>query len=339
MKKIALLLGVGLMGAIMYGQDTTEVKNITKKVKVIVTEDENGETRTKEVIIEGNESDKGGELKLTTIENDSTKKVLILKGDGEEEEIIIDEEQMAVDIEREIEEAVQEMEYELERNFGGKDSSVASSTEMDYSDWSYLSGLNIQMNLLLNDDNTMDMPAGYEFLKQKPESSVRVGLSLFDKYIPIAKNNMGIVTGLDLDLVSYGFKKGYVLSATDSNLVATEFPERSYSQNKLRAAYFKIPLMLQFATGKNADKSFHFGVGGYGGLRIASKTKEVYTEDGRKRKDKTSDDYNLNGLQYGLQAMVGYGNVSLRASYSLSNTFDIDGLNLRSLSTGVTLHF
>lgn len=337
MKKIVLGIGV-LVGFVGMSQDTTETKVLNKKVQIIVEDSEDGST--KEIVLEGKIAEEKGELKITTFENDSTKKVIIIKGEEEDVTWNIPEAISDEEMEQEIDDVLDEIEDELDEVYGRKDSSISSGIQMDYDDFGFLSGINFQTNMFLNEDLSMAIPGTYNFLELDPSKSFRLSYAFFDKYIPIARNNFGLITGLDLNLLTFGFKGDFTLTEdTLGGLSKINYSDRVYTQNKLKAAYIQIPVLLQVASGQNASNSFHLAVGGYGGLRIASKTKEVYTEDGRERKDKTKDDFKLNGLQYGLQAIIGYGNVSLNVRYGLSNTFDIKDLNLKTLSTGITLHF
>jgi hypothetical protein len=81
-------------------------------------------------------------------------------------------------------------------------------------------------------------------------------------------------------------------------------------------------------------------VGGYGGLRIGSHTKQVYEVNGNEFKEKKREDYHLSPFSYGLTARVGYNNLGVFVDYSLSSLFeDNQGPELNPWSAGISFAF
>jgi hypothetical protein len=83
---------------------------------------------------------------------------------------------------------------------------------------------------------------------------------------------------------------------------------------------------------------FRFGLGGYAGYRLGSKTKYVFTDEGSKRKLKDRDNYHLNNWRYGLRMQIGYRGIDLFANYDLNELFISNrGPALNAFSFGVIL--
>lgn len=86
----------------------------------------------------------------------------------------------------------------------------------------------------------------------------------------------------------------------------------------------------------NYDNGFRFGAGVYAGYRIDSYTKFMWTENDKKRFNRTHDNYFLNNLRYGIRARLGFESFDFFADYDLSELFiDGKGPKLNPVSFGV----
>ncbi len=122
------------------------------------------------------------------------------------------------------------------------------------------------------------------------------------------------------------------------------FPAIPYSpiRSKLTVCYVDASLVPMFHIGRNNGgfntRTYRIGVGAYAGYRIASKTKNVYRDNGHKRKMKNHDNFYLNNFRYGLKAMVGIKEINLFFSYDLNPLFEKgkgpDGKDLNAFSFG-----
>ena len=302
MKKLSLVLGLLVSGLAINAQtDTTKIKVGEKKIEFIIKDIEMEEARI----------------------------------DSMEHEI----DSIAAEIEKEVEVAMEGLHDELKGLHEGREEKEKA---VDYEDFAFLGGIEVRTNTLMNSSNNFNTPNGYDFLETDPAKSLSLSFAIFDKYIPLYKQHVGLVTGLGFNFSSYSFVQGFDLERGDNYTVAASFDStRTYSKNKLKTAGLKLPLLLQFATGKDADKSFHFAVGGYGSLRLGKgKVKTIFDEDGKTYKNKRKDDFNLNAIDYGLEARVGYGNKSLIASYSLGSLFNPKSdIDLFPVSAGIALTF
>ncbi len=119
--------------------------------------------------------------------------------------------------------------------------------------------------------------------------------------------------------------------------------ENDAIRSKLRVSYVNANLMPVFHIGKKTGgfnrRTFRIGVGGYAGYRIGSMTKNVYDEDGQKRKLKNHDNFYLNSFRYGAKAMIGIKEVNIFLNYDLNTLFEEgkgpDGKNQNAFSFGL----
>jgi len=123
-----------------------------------------------------------------------------------------------------------------------------------------------------------------------------------------------------------------------------EFP-LELDKSKLRMDNLVFPMHFEFGPSKvrktdkslryNIDKSFRFGIGGYGGLNLGTRQKLKYSENGNRVKDKFKRDYNTNNLIYGLSAYAGFGGVQLYMKYDLNPIFQDAAVEQRNISLGL----
>lgn len=164
-----------------------------------------------------------------------------------------------------------------------------------------------------------------------------VNINPFERNISLYKNYVALTTGLGFQFNRFMFDNNYTLTPFKDS-IQTNLAAVSFSKNMLKASYLTVPLLLQFNTSKNHGKSFHFAVGGQFGLKLGSRSKQVYYVDGDKKRDIFKSAYNLNPFQYGLTARVGYGKVNVFANYNLSEVFkNGKGPQLYPFQIGVTL--
>lgn len=112
------------------------------------------------------------------------------------------------------------------------------------------------------------------YWKNDPARSMTWNLNVLEHKFGITHEYFGITTGLGFSFTQVAFRDNYVLNSTPDTLFASIDSVVDYSKNKLKAAYLTVPLLLEFCTNKNSDKSFYFAAGVVAGVRIASKIKE-----------------------------------------------------------------
>ncbi|MDT0605519.1 hypothetical protein [Croceitalea rosinachiae] len=116
------------------------------------------------------------------------------------------------------------------------------------------------------------------------------------------------------------------------------------SKSKLRMDNLVFPVHFEFGSSRvretektiryNIDRSFRFGIGGYGGFNIGTRQKLKYQENGERIKDKFKRDYNTADLIYGVSAYAGFGGTQLYLKYDLNPIFRDAVVEQRNISLG-----
>ncbi|HET6244132.1 MAG: DUF2807 domain-containing protein [Bacteroidetes bacterium] len=163
-------------------------------------------------------------------------------------------------------------------------------------------------------------------------------INFLEKNLKLYKNHVGIVTGMGLSFTRYHFnnRQTALIPYTDSTFM---FETNSVTRkNLLSASYLTVPLLIEFNTHQNSQKSFHFATGLIGGYRINSKTVQITEFEGVKSRLVIKDDYNLSPFNLNATVRFGYGNFNLFATYSLTEMFDKGkGPELFPVTAGITL--
>lgn len=147
--------------------------------------------------------------------------------------------------------------------------------------------------------------------------------------------------GLELSFADYFLEGDYTIQADASgtNFIPVDENEvRSLKKSKLKTTHITAPIMLLLNSGDPEDEDeFTLGLGGYFGYLIGSKYKMKYEDvDGDNQKVRKKGSFNLNELQYGVQAQLGVKGVNLFARYALSEMFDAGtGPELNGISFGI----
>ena len=224
--------------------------------------------------------------------------------------------------------------------------------------WTYgIDGVILGVNGFLNSSNQMDVPATHEFLETDIARSHNLQITFLDADIALLKGQdrkdqygndlngslISFHTGLGLEFNSYEFRKDYTINK--SNNVDNEISAYqkynsdssiiTYKKNRLKDTYLNVPLMLAFHSSKDHIRALHLGIGGYVGLRLASKMKYKSKDEGIQ---KDPNDYYLSSFRYGLSASVGYSNINVFANYALNGLFeDGKGPELHPFSVGLMI--
>jgi len=203
----------------------------------------------------------------------------------------------------------------------------------------YWEGLDIGVNGYMTPANSLTVQAGYPFLELDYARSRSIAWNIGQYNVHIVKNYVQLVTGIGLEWNSYAFRNNWSLDA-DSPLVTATEDNIDYSKNKLKTTWVNVPLLLEFNTSKNEEKSFHIAAGITGGYNIfRNRLKQEYSIDGTDSERKLKDDFNVNPFRYAATARVGIGKYSVYANYSLSEFFKENrGPALHPFSIGFTIN-
>lgn len=192
------------------------------------------------------------------------------------------------------------------------------------SELTFWGGLDIGVNILLNSDGTSKMEGEKAWLEQDYSKSFSWSFNLFETKIRLIKDYAGIVTGAGLTYNSYGFEKNVIPTVVNDSLYGYTVPDSLYkfTKNKLRATYLRIPLILEFNTSSDPDRTFHVAGGVIGGWKIGSITKRNYDFEDAAHKNRVKDDFALTPFTLDATARIGYRNFTLFANYGLTPLFD-----------------
>ncbi|MBL4715097.1 MAG: outer membrane beta-barrel protein, partial [Bacteroidia bacterium] len=198
--------------------------------------------------------------------------------------------------------------------------------------------LNIGVNSYLN-NNSLKLPQSYDFLDLDLARSTAINLMFIETHFNLVKKFVQLQMGIGLDYNNYRFIDNFSLVPDTTIVLASYNESNTYKKNKLTTKYVNVPVLIQFQSkGGKKKKKLRFATGIDIGYYLKAYTKQVYEIDGRKYKDKTYDDYNLEKLRYGVLTRIGFGNMNFFAKYSLTPLF-VEGVNpeLNPVTIGVAI--
>lgn len=204
----------------------------------------------------------------------------------------------------------------------------------------HFEGFDFGVSGLLSKDMSVDLPSDANFMDLNYAKSIMVGINFWESYIPIAKEKLGVTIGAGFEFFNYDLSRNVTVFADDDTTfgVFSAPDQKDIEKNKFRGTMLNVPLMLETNIGKDADHSFHLQAGVMGSMRVGSKTKQIYEENGKEYKVKNRTDFNMNPFRFNAVARIGYGSFTVFATYSLTPLFDTDeGPELYPFTIGVSL--
>lgn len=211
---------------------------------------------------------------------------------------------------------------------GTEDSLSTNEEEDDFSDdkphyEAHWAGVNFGFNTLLNANQEASFP-DYPYWQNDAARSQVWDLNLMEHKFPLIGEYFGLTTGLGFNFTSVAFKDNYILSYSSDTLAAFIDTVNTYSKNKLKASYLTVPLMLEFNTNEDEDRSFYLAAGVVGGVRIGSKIKREGEFEGKEFEQKLRGTYALNSFKLDAAVRLGYADWGVFANYSLLPLFETD---------------
>lgn len=200
-------------------------------------------------------------------------------------------------------------------------------------------GIELGLNTFVDNTFNASFPAPYGFLDLQQNKSLTVQLNLIEQNIPLSSNNFGMVTGLGLWVNNYRFSNNIQLGHDGAAIYGFADTTLNYTKSKLTVSYLVLPLLFEYQVLNHKGKEiFHFAAGGYGAVKLGSKTKTVHLENNTKVKTKFHDAYHLNPFKYGVMARIGWRKVNFFANYNLSAIFkNNEGPEMYPFEVGITL--
>jgi hypothetical protein len=202
-------------------------------------------------------------------------------------------------------------------------------------------GLEIGLNNYLNRDFSVSLDPGEDFMEIHAARSWNVNLNMLQYDFALSGNNIGLVTGLGLEMNNYRFSNNVSITKQDRMIVPVDYDvlDINADKSRLRTYYLTVPLLLEFQT-KDSRRSHraHFSTGVIGGVNIGSNTRVVYRDRSRKNRDKVRDDFYLSPFRYGLTVRAGYRSLNLFANYYPTSLFQTNkGPELNPVSVGFSI--
>lgn len=224
--------------------------------------------------------------------------------------------------------------------------------------FTYWSGLDLGFNNYLGADGNLELDSASNFMELDPWASRFFAINFMEQKIEFGSHHVGLLTGMGIEFTSYKLANNVILGYNSDSTYATEVETPTYSKNKLRQIGLRVPLMLEFNTGRaevtrtsgNNDEgsweqehisrknNFHIAMGVVGSLYFDTMYKQKYRQDGELTKDRSSGDYNLLPYRASASVRLGYGSFNLFAEYGLTHLFkDVHAPELTPLNVGITI--
>lgn len=192
--------------------------------------------------------------------------------------------------------------------------------ENDFKHWV---GFAIGVNGYMGQGGGINLPSKDGYMDLNYGRSFNFQLNIIERQFNLVKNSVKIITGIGLDFHMYELANKTKLNA-DSSFTFGQIDSTntySYKKNKLRNTYIQVPLLLEFNTNKNPEKTFHIAFGVIGQYLIASRTKQVIEEDRYTIKRVRKDGYNMSPFAAKAHVNMGYRGWTIFAEYSLTPLF------------------
>lgn len=200
-------------------------------------------------------------------------------------------------------------------------------------------GIDFGFNVLMNQNFGTDFKEN-PYWQNDAAKSQTWNLNLLEYKFKLAREYVGLTTGIGFNFNSYALKNDYVLIQTADTIYAEIDTVFNYTKNKLKSTYLTVPLLVEFNTNADASKSFYFAAGVVGGVRIASKVKRKGDFDGKSFVQKEKGTFGMNAFKLDLTTRLGYGDWGCFASYNVLPLFEKDKtVEVYPLTFGLSLNF
>ena len=207
----------------------------------------------------------------------------------------------------------------------------------DDNDWdpkyalTWWNGVDVGVNGILNKDYGLSLSQDPANGMLEPEygRSRYIAFNMAQVKGRIVKDYVGIVTGLTFQIYNWKFSGSDQLDFAGDSMGLAPTGDKNVNKNKLRASYIGVPVMLEFNTSLDPDKSFHITAGVVGKVRIENMYKQKFSLDGNDNKTSLKGDLGLNRwaadamLRIGYKKLTVFGQVGLLPLFDNDNTQDV----------------
>jgi hypothetical protein len=202
-------------------------------------------------------------------------------------------------------------------------------------------GFELGLNNYVNSDFSVSLEPGADFMELHTSRSWNANLNFMQYDLTISRNNIGLVTGLGLEMNNYRFSNNNSITKQDRMIVPVNYDALGINLNKsrLRTYYLTVPLLLEFQT-NHARQSHraYFSAGVIGGVNIGSNTRVVYRDNSGRNRDKIRDDFYLSPFRYGFTVRTGIRSLNLYANYYPTSLFQKNkGPELYPIAVGISI--
>ncbi|HLP05022.1 MAG TPA: hypothetical protein VK152_06310 [Paludibacter sp.] len=176
----------------------------------------------------------------------------------------------------------------------------------------------------------------------KSESSSEFYFNLFEKIIPVYKNNLGFTTGLGFDWHNYFLDNNtHLLEENNLTDVYAAPAGVVYEYSRLRTFQLTVPLTLEWQPTFGRNHETFVAAGVVGGVNTFASYKVSYKDpNGRNIKYVESKGLNVAPLTLDFIGQIGYDEWSIYAKYSPFGLFQSGkGPEVRAVSLGATFNF
>jgi hypothetical protein len=196
-------------------------------------------------------------------------------------------------------------------------------------------GIDFGPTILLNSASGSSFATDPQW-ENDPAKSFYWNINFVDHRFNIYKHYFGITTGFGVNFTQIGIRNNQLLLENADSIWVVKDSVNNFSKNKLRGTYLQIPLLLEFNTNNNEDKSFYLAAGVIGGVRVGS---AIIQKTG-KNKTKEKGDYGLNPFKLDATVRFGYGDWGLFVNYAMLPLFDTAKTSeVYPFTFGATLNF
>jgi hypothetical protein len=210
----------------------------------------------------------------------------------------------------------------------------------DEDDFKHWAGFSMGVNGYLAPNFNSNMETKYKYMDLDYSRSFNFQFNLGQLQLDLYKKYITLNTGIGFDYHIYALNNKTNLRADSSFTWGTIDSSNTFDfkRNRFRNTYLQVPLLVEFNTNKNPYKSFHVAIGVVGQYLIASRTKQVLTQNGNTFEKVRKDNYNLAPIGFKGHVSVGYSNFTMFGEYNLNEMFKSgQGPKLNAFTVGVRL--